>query len=205
MSASSRLGVRLRGDPGWAGGFDHPHTSKSWTLSARGSPSESRVEVRQAIRGSSLDELSEIAIEAQNLELWKIIASMRRRVLLSSGSDEGTTRFRKKETLSCPSLSSATSYGPWRKAWVVMTEELKGFHLLWHFISRKVRIEYGHLPDAQMLASGSALLSRLLGPEEDMSTSQLQLLDDLERVVGQLQGIRRGDLQTSRHKYRGKC
>ena len=41
-----------------------------------------------------------------------------------------------------------------------------------------------------MLDSGSALLSRLLGPEEDMSTSQLQLLDDLERVVVQLQGIR---------------
>ena len=41
-----------------------------------------------------------------------------------------------------------------------------------------------------MLASGSALLSRLLGPEEDMSTSQLWLLDDLERVVSQLQGIR---------------
>ena len=41
-----------------------------------------------------------------------------------------------------------------------------------------------------MLASGSALLSRLLGPEEDMSTSQLRLLDDLERVVSQLQGLR---------------
>jgi hypothetical protein len=139
--------------------------------------------VDQHIRESSLDELSEMAIQAQNFELWSTIASMRRRVLESSGSDEGTTRFRKKETLTCPPLSSATQYGPWRKAWVTLTEELKGFHLVWHFISRKVRTEYGHLPDAQMLASGSALLSRLLGPEEDMSTSQLQLLDDLERVV----------------------
>ena len=86
--------------------------------------------VRQLIRESSLDELSEMAIQARNLELWTTIASMRRRVLISSGSDEGTTRFRKKETLSCPPLSSATQYGPWRKAWVVLTEELKGFHLV---------------------------------------------------------------------------
>ena len=171
----------MGGAPGNAGSFAYPPTSNSWTLSARGSPSESRVEVRQAIRESSLDELSEIAIQALNLELWKIIASMRRRVLLSSGSDEGTTRFRKKETTSCPPLSSATQYGSWRKAWVVLTEELKGFHLVWHFISRKVRTEYGHLPDALMLASGSALLSRLLGPEEDMPTSQLRPLHDLER------------------------
>ena len=72
----------------------------------------------------------------------------------------------------------------------MLTEELKGFHLVWHFIARKVRTEHGFPPDAQMLASGSALLSRLLGPEGDMSTSQLRLLDDLERVVSQLQGIR---------------
>lgn len=172
--------------PGWTGEASHLSSASS---SARCSPEESRRLLRIRIRNMSFNQLAMIAIENKDLRLWSAITELRMQVLLASGSPEGTARFNKLEKLNVPPLSSASQYGAWREGWVQATEDVEGMPLLWTYIARRTRTESGHVPDSKSMTGDSVGIRQLLGPEADMSTAQLALLDRLERIIGAIEGI----------------
>ena len=69
------------------------------------------------------------------------------------------------------------------------TEDVEGMPALWVYIARRTRTESGHVPDSKSMTGDSAGIRQLLGPEADMSTSQLGMLGSLERAVAALEGI----------------
>ena len=137
----------------------------------------------------SFNELAKVAIANKDLHLWKAVAELRMQVLLASGSPEGTARFNKLDKLNVTMLGSSTQYGTWRDDWVRATEDVEGMALLWTYIARRTRTDSGHVPDSKSLTGDSVGIRQLLGPEADMSTAQLGLLDRLERILGVIEGI----------------
>ena len=137
----------------------------------------------------SFNELAKMAIDHKDLRLWNAIAGMRMQILLASGSPEGTARFNKADKLNLPSLSSASQYGAWRDGWIRATEDVEGMPALWTLIARRTRTDSGHVPDIKSMTSDSVGIRQLLGREADMSSAQLAMLDNLEGVVGALEGF----------------
>ena len=151
---------------------------------------ESRRLLRERIRNMSFNQLAMIAIENKDtLRLWKAITELRMQVLLASGSPEGTARFNKLEKVNVTPVSSASQYGAWRNDWVRATEDVEGMPAVWTYIARRTRTESGHVPDSKSMAGDSVGIRQLLGPEADMSTAQLGLLDRLEQILGVIEGI----------------
>ena len=137
----------------------------------------------------SFNELAKVAIANKDLNLWKAVAELRMQVLLASGSPEGTARFNKLDKLNVTMLGSSTQYGTWRDDWVRATEDVEGMLALWSLIARRIRTVSGHVPDSKSVSGDSVGIRQLLGPEADMSTAQLGLLDRLERILGVIEGI----------------